>query len=73
MTTVIFVDSIYSPKQLNQPHQTARERLSQPTSSSGDEKQALSLFFIYQDLPGLPMALRVSGRLMVCPRRHVVV
>jgi hypothetical protein len=22
---------------------------------------AMSLFFIYQDLPGLPMALRVSG------------
>jgi hypothetical protein len=29
--------------------------------------QALSLFFIYQDLPGLPMALRVSGRLTVLP------
>ncbi|MFG2563690.1 hypothetical protein, partial [Streptomyces sp. NPDC048496] len=28
---------------------------------------ALSLFFIYQDLPGLPMALRVSGRLTVLP------
>ncbi|MFI0771567.1 transposase [Streptomyces sp. NPDC021218] len=27
----------------------------------------LSLFFIYQDLPGLPMALRVSGRLTVLP------
>lgn len=30
------------------------------------QKQAL-LFFIYQDLPGLPMALRVSGRLTVLP------
>ncbi|MFJ9908289.1 hypothetical protein ACIRVK_36420 [Streptomyces sp. NPDC101152] len=27
----------------------------------------LSLFFIYQDLPGLPMAFRVSGRLTVLP------
>jgi hypothetical protein len=27
----------------------------------------LSLFFIYQDLPGLPTALRVSGRLTVLP------
>jgi hypothetical protein len=27
----------------------------------------LSLFFIRQDLPGLPMALRVSGRLTVLP------
>ncbi|MET8419132.1 hypothetical protein ABZV41_26550 [Streptomyces sp. NPDC005098] len=26
-----------------------------------------SLFFIYQDLPGLPMALRLSGRLTVLP------
>ncbi len=29
--------------------------------------EQLSLFFIYQDLPGLPMALRVSGRLTVLP------
>lgn len=27
----------------------------------------LSLFFIYQDRPGLPMALRASGRLTVFP------
>lgn len=29
--------------------------------------QALSLFSIYQDLPGLPMALRGSGRLTFLP------
>ncbi len=30
-------------------------------------ERPLSLFFIYQDLPGLPMAVRVSGRLTVLP------
>jgi hypothetical protein len=29
--------------------------------------RGFSLFFIYQDRPGLPMALRVSGRLAVLP------
>lgn len=41
-------------------------RASRPRSGRVPE-QPLSLFFIYQDLPGLPMALRVSGRLTVLP------
>jgi hypothetical protein len=35
--------------------------------ANNDYWSELSLFFIYQDLPGLPMALRVSGRLTVLP------
>ncbi|MGW1628413.1 FAD-dependent oxidoreductase, partial [Streptomyces anthocyanicus] len=39
------------------------ERRTEPQRDS----RALSLIFIYQDLLGLPMALRVSGRLTVLP------
>lgn len=39
-------------------------------AQAGVQKQALCLFFIYQDLPGLPMALRVSGRLTVLPTSY---
>ena len=35
-----------------------------------DRSRRLSLIFIYQDLPGLPMALRVSGRLTVLPTSY---
>ncbi|MEV6012464.1 DUF6875 domain-containing protein [Streptomyces sp. NPDC051976] len=34
---------------------------------AGRAERTLSLIFIYQNLPGLPMALRVSGRLTVLP------
>ncbi|MGW8357819.1 hypothetical protein [Streptomyces wedmorensis] len=38
-----------------------------PNLSTAQIAHGLSLFFVYQDLPGLPMALRVSGRLTVLP------
>lgn len=49
------------------PQRSSEGRLGSQRSAFDCMGKALSLSFIYQDLPGFPMALRVSGRLTVLP------